>query len=379
MKFHFYKIFSRFKTIKLFHDSGGKTGRVDRWMLLGVFVLSLFGVLMVYDSSVAIAIRDFAYQYYYARQQLLWLGLGLVGLSIGSKIPYKAWYNAALPLLLGTLVLLMAVFIPGIGVRTMGAHRWINLGFTILQPAELAKFTIILYLSAWFSHPEKNRFWSFLLLLGMVVGLILLEPDLGTGVVILLIALSIYFFSNSPIKHLVFLLPIAAFGIILLALIAPYRAQRLMTFFNPQHDPLGSSYQIRQVLLALGSGGWTGVGIGKSREKYEYLPEANTDSIFAIIGEEVGFVGALTVILAYVFIIWRGFRIATRAPDTFGGLFALGLTMWVAIQTIVNLGSMVAMLPLTGVPLPFVSYGGSSLILLLSAMGILLNISKYKK
>jgi cell division protein FtsW len=365
MKSSFYKLFSK-----------TKSAPVDKWMLLGVLALSLFGVLMVYDSSVAIAIRDFTDQYYYARQQLLWLGLGIVGLTIGSKIPYKVWYNMALPLLLGTLVLLLAVFIPGIGVRTMGAHRWINLGFTIVQPAEVAKFTIILYLSVWFSYPEKNRFWSFLLLIGMVVGLILLEPDLGTGVIILLIALSIYFFSNSPLKHLLFLLPVAVFGVILLALVAPYRIERMMTFFNPEHDPLGSSYQIRQVLFALGSGGWTGVGIGKSREKYQYLPEANTDSIFAIIGEEVGFFGALGVILAYVLIIWRGFRIAIRAPDRFGKLLALGIIMWIAIQTIVNLGAMVALLPLTGVPLPFISYGGSSLILLLSVMGILLNVSK---
>jgi cell division protein FtsW len=368
MKFPFYKIFS--------HD---KSHPVDRWLLLGVFLLSLFGVLMVYDSSVAIAIRDFSDQYYFVRQQVLWLGLGLVGLSVGSKIPYKFWYNAALPFLIGTLLLLLVVFIPGLGVRTMGAHRWINVGFTVLQPAELAKFAIILYLSVWFSHPEKDRLWSFLFLLGMVVGLILLEPDLGTGVIILLIALAIYFFSNTPLTHLLVLLPIAAVGVIIFALIAPYRMQRLTTFFNPQQDIQGSSYQIHQVLLALGSGGWTGVGIGKSREKYEYLPEANTDSIFAIIGEEVGFVGALGVMLAYVFIIWRGFRIATRAPDAFGRLLALGLIMWIAIQTIVNLGAMVAVLPLTGVPLPFVSYGGSSLILLLSVMGILLNISRYKK
>jgi len=367
MKSPFYKLFSK-----------AKSGPVDKWMLLGVLLLSLFGVLMVYDSSVAIAIRDFSDQYYYAKQQLLWLGLGLIGLTIGSKIPYKAWFNLALPFLLGTLVLLLAVFIPGIGVHTMGAHRWINLGFTILQPAEVAKFSIILYLSVWFSHPEKNRFWSFLLLLGMVVGLILLEPDLGTGVIILLIALSIYFFSNSPITHLLFLLPVAVFGVILLAIVAPYRMQRMTTFFNPEHDPQGSSYQIRQVLLALGSGGWTGVGIGKSREKYEYLPEANTDSIFAIIGEEVGFVGALTVILAYGLIIWRGFHIAMRVPDGFGKLFSLGIIMWIAIQTIVNLGAMVVLVPLTGVPLPFISYGGSSLILLLSVMGILLNVSKYQ-
>ena len=364
---------------KWFRGTSHKGGAVDRWLLFGVVLLSLFGILMVYDSSVAIAIRDFSDQYYFARQQLLWLGVGFVGLSIGSKIPYRLWYNLALPVLLGTLVLLVAVFLPGIGVRTLGAHRWINLGFTILQPAELAKFAIVLYLSVWLSHPEKDRFWSFILLLAMVVGLILLEPDLGTGAIILLIALGIYFLSGAPIKHFFILIPIAAAGVILLALIAPYRMQRLMTFVNKEQDPTGSSYQIHQVLLALGSGGWAGVGVGMSRQKYEYLPEANTDSIFAIIGEEVGFLGATLVILTYAFIVWRGFRIATRAPDVFARLFSLGAVLWVAVQTLVNLGAMVSILPLTGVPLPFISYGGSSLVLLLSVMGILLNISKYRK
>ncbi len=348
----------------------------DKWLILGVFALSLFGVLMVYDSSVAIAIRDFSDQYYYVREQLKWLVIGIVVFIAASKISYRWWYSLALPLLFTTLVLLIAVFIPGFGIRALGAHRWVNFGFFVLQPAELAKLAMIIYLSAWFSHPEKDRLFSFLLFLGMVVGLVMLEPDLGTSMIILTIAILLYFFSGAPIRNLLFLIPVVALSIGALALIAPYRVARLTTFFNRQHDPLGASYQIRQVLLGLGSGGLTGVGIGKSRQKYEYLPEANTDSIFAIIGEETGFAGGALVIFAYLFIVWRGFRIAQRAQDSFGRLLALGISSWVAVQSIINLGAMVALVPLTGVPLPFISYGGSSFIILLAAMGILANISK---
>lgn len=351
----------------------------DKLLLIGVFVLSLFGVLMVYDSSVAMALRDFGDPYYFAKEQLKWLIIGGIVFIVCAKVHYKTWYKLALPLLFVTLILLMAVFIPGVGIRALGAHRWINFGFFVLQPAELAKLTMIIYLSSWFSHPEKSRFFSFLLFLGMVVGLVMLEPDLGTSTIILCIATLLYFFSGAPLRHFAYLLPMMGVAVVILALIAPYRMQRLTTFFNRQNDPLGASYHIRQVLLGLGSGGWTGVGIGQSRQKYEYLPEANTDSIFTIIGEETGFIGASLVVFGYMFIIWRGFRIAHLATDAFGRLLALGISSWVAMQTIINLGAMVALIPLTGVPLPFISYGGSSFIILLSSMGILLNISKHGK
>jgi len=350
--------------------------RTDRWMLLAVIILSLFGILMVYDSSVAIAIRDFGNQYYYAREQAKWLAVGFIVLTIFSLIPYRLWYKLALPILAGTLGLLMFVFFPGVGVRALGANRWINFGFFILQPAELAKLSLTLYLSAWFSTRERGRFFSFLFLLAMMVGLVLAEPDLGTSVILVSIAILLYFFSGAPLLHFGLIIPLIAVGVIGLALVSPYRAARLTTFLNPEQDPLGSSYHIRQALLGLGSGGWFGVGIGQSRQKYEYLPEANTDSIFAIIGEEIGFVGSLAVILLFVFLIWRGFRIAKRAPDTFARLLALGVTSWIAVQTIINLSAMVAILPLTGVPLPFISYGGSSLIIILAAVGIVLNIGR---
>jgi cell division protein FtsW len=362
MKFHFFKL-------KKSHPS-------DRWMLIAVVILSLFGVLMVYDSSVAIAIRDFGNQYYYLRDQLKWLVVGFTALTVFSFIDYHAWYKIALPLLLGTLVLLVAVFLPGIGVRALGAHRWINVGFFVLQPAELAKLALVIYLSAWFSFRERRRLAAFALLVFMVVGLVLLEPDLGTSVIIVAIALILYFASGAPVLHFAVIIPVIAAGILGLAVISPYRMARLTAFIHPDLDPLGSSYHIRQALLGLGSGGWFGVGIGQSRQKYEYLPEANTDSIFAIIGEETGFVGGVAVILMFVFASWRGFRIAKRAKDGFGKLLAIGVTSWISLQSIINLSAMVALMPLTGVPLPFVSYGGSSLIIMLAAVGILLNISK---
>jgi cell division protein FtsW len=345
-------------------------------MLIAVITLSLFGILMVYDSSVAIAIRDFGNQYYYLRDQLKWLVVGFVALTVFAFIDYHYWYKIALPALLGTLVLLLAVFVPGIGVTALGAHRWINVGFFILQPAELAKLVLAIYLAAWFSRQERERLAAFGVLVCMVVGLVLLEPDLGTSVIIVAIALILYFASGAQVWHFAVILPILVAGVVGLAVISPYRMARLTTFLHPDRDPLGSSYHIRQALLGLGSGGWFGVGIGQSRQKYEYLPEANTDSIFAIIGEETGYVGGVAVILMFVFTSWRGFRIAKRARDGFGRLLAIGITSWISLQAIINLSAMVALMPLTGVPLPFVSYGGSSLIIMLSAVGILLNISK---
>lgn len=350
----------------------------DRWLVGIVILLSLFGVLMVYDSSVAIAIRDFGDQYYYAREQLKWLGLGIFAMAIVSRIDYHRWYMVALPALVGTMALLVAVFIPGFGVRALGAHRWLNFGVFILQPAELAKLVLIIYLAAWFANREKGRLGAFLLLTGIIFGLVIAEPDLGTAIILVAIALIMYFLSGAPVKHLAFFVPIVVIGVTLLAVSSPYRFRRLTTFLDPQSDPLGASYQIRQVLLALGSGGWTGIGIGKSRQKYEYLPEANTDSIFAIIGEEVGLVGAVFVITAFAFLVWRAFRVAARAPDPFGKLIAAGVASWIGIQSILNVGAMAALIPLTGIPLPLISYGGSSLVILFVATGIVLNISRQR-
>lgn len=350
----------------------------DRWLLLVTLAISLFGLLMVYDSSVAIAIRDFSDQYYFVREQIKWLALGFGVMLFMIFFDYHNWYKLALPLLIFTFFTLVAVFIPGIGVKALGAHRWLNLRLLILQPAELAKLTLVIYLSAWFAAREKGRLFAFLILLAMFFGLVIIEPDLGTGVIILGLSLALYFFSGASLKHFAFMAPILLLGVLVLAVISPYRFARITSFLNPEADPLGSSYQIRQVLIGLGSGGWSGIGIGQSRQKYEYLPEANTDSIFAIVGEETGFVGGASLIFAYLILIWRGFRIAKRAPDLFGRLMAAGVSSWIGIQTLLNLAAMVALIPLTGIPLPLVSYGGSSLVIVLAGIGILLNISRQR-
>lgn len=352
------------------------TGIGDRWLLLTTVILAAVGILMVYDSSVVIALRDFANPYYFVREQVKWLCLGFLAFGIFSRLPYTIFRQFAVPMLVGTLVLLIAVFIPGFGVRALGAHRWLNFGIFIVQPAELAKLTIVVYLAAWFSTKERGRLVAFLLLIGMVVGLVVVEPDLGTAITILGTALALYFLSGAPTGHFVMLLPILLAGIGGLAVVQPYRLRRVLTFLNPEVDPLGSSYQIRQVLLALGSGGLFGVGLGKSRQKYEYLPEANTDSIFAILGEETGFIGTAIVVLLFLFLIWRCFKIARRVNEPFGKMLVLGVGSWIGIQTFVNIGSMVAILPLTGVPLPLISYGGSNLVITLGALGIVYNISK---
>lgn len=352
------------------------SGRGDRWLLIAIIVLACIGLLMVYDSSVAGAIRDFGDPYHYVRDQMKWLVLGFIAFGMFSNLSYTLWKRFAVPALIITLGMLLAVFVPGFGINALGARRWLNFGVFTLQPAEFAKLSLILYLSAWFSSHEKNRFMAFLLLLGMVVGLVILEPDLGTAVTILSTALAMYFLSDAPVTHFLLLLPVMVAGLAGLAIFEPYRLARVLTFLNPEADPLGASYQIRQVLLSLGSGGLFGVGLGQSRQKYEYLPEANTDSIFAIIGEETGFFGTVFVILLFIFLIWRCFRIARRTNEPFGRLLVLGIGSWIGIQAFINIGSMVVLLPLTGVPLPLISYGGSNLVITLGALGMVYNISK---
>lgn len=364
--------------MKFFHSH--KTHRTPAdWLLVGITIaVSLFGLLMVYDSSVSIAIRDFGNQYYYLTEQVKWLGIGYVVFFLCSLMDYRIWRKAALPMLLATIVLLVIVFVPGVGIKALGARRWINFGFFVLQPAELAKLSLLIYLSAWFSGKERGRLAPFLVLLGLVLGLIICEPDLGTAIIILSSAMFLYFYSGAPMTHFLLLLPLLILGTGALSIVSPYRFRRLVTFFNPESDPQGASYHIRQALIALGSGGLFGVGIGQSRQKFEYLPEANTDSIFAIIGEEFGFIGATVLIILFVCIIWRGFAIARRIEDPFGRLLACGITTWIGLQVMMNIAAMVALIPLTGVPLPLISYGGSGLIIVLAALGIVTNISRHR-
>ncbi|MBI4100060.1 putative lipid II flippase FtsW [Candidatus Microgenomates bacterium] len=345
-------------------------------VILIILGLVVFGVLMVYDASSAQALQQFNDKYYFVKDQIKWVALGLAGATIASFFDYRALKHLAVPILIGCLVSLIAVFLPGIGVHAYGASRWINLGFTVIQPSELAKLSLIIYLAAWLTTKEKGRLLPFFLLVGLLVGLIILEPDMGTAIVLFGTALVMYYLSDSSLLGLLSILPVVLTGGILLALKSPYRLKRIVSFLDPESDPFGASYHIRQALIALGSGGFLGLGLGNSRQKYSYLPEAMTDSIFAIIGEELGLIGTTALVVVFGVLFVRAIRLTLLVDDTFGRLLGMGIVSYLAIQTLVNFGSIVGLIPLTGVPLPFLSYGGSALIVELVSVGILVNIWK---
>jgi len=353
--------------------------KIDFFLLISVLFLTLFGLFIIYDASSFVAFRDFADKYHFVKDQTFWIVLGVISLLVFSRIDYHRFYNLAIPILLVSLGFLGLVFVPGIGVKVLGANRWINLRFTIFQPSEFVKLALAIYLAAWFSSKEKGRIWAFLLLLSLVLGLVMLEPDMGTAAIILAEGVILYFLSGANLFYFAILTPIMAVGGFIFAKLEPYRAARLATFINANQDINSTSYHVKQILIALGSGGLTGVGLGNSLQKYAYLPENATDSIFAIIAEELGFVGACFIIAVFLVIIWRGFYIAINSKDEFGKLLAGGITTFLAAQVFINLAAQTALLPLTGIPLPFISYGGSALIINLSAIGILINIAKQRK
>ena len=353
--------------------------QLDMTLLILVFVFTAFGLLMIYEASNFAAFQTFSDKYRFVKDQSLWALAGFILLFILSRIHYRKYFQLSVPLMAVSIVTLIAVLIPGIGTKALGARRWITLGSLNFQPSELVKLSLILYLSAWLSSREKGRFTSFILLLSIIVGLVVLQPDLGTAVVLTGIFLVVYFISKAPLWHFAVLMPLAVLSVLGLAVFSPYRYQRLMTFFDPNSDPLGASYHFRQILISLGSGGIKGLGLGASRQKYQFLPEATTDSIFAIIGEEFGFIGTFALIIVYVFLLWRIFLIVRDAPDKFSYLLSAGILSLLGLQIIINLGAMVAVFPLTGIPLPFISYGGSNLIVTLCGIGMILNISKYTK
>ena len=310
----------------------------------------------------------------------MWLVIGVILAFVISQINYKRYHKLALPMLLGTFLLLVLVFIPGIGLELKGANRWINFGFAVFQPSELLKITLAIYLAAWLSVKEKGRLLAFLMLIGLSVFLVVIEPDMGTAMVIAVTSVALYFLSGSSVKEITLIGLIGLVGAFSLIKIAPYRIDRLTAFQNFDRSDLSTtSYHVKQILIALGSGGFTGVGFGKSVQKYAYLPENTTDSIFAIFAEESGFIGSVFLISIFILQLFLGFLISTRAPDEFGRLLSLGIIIFLGIQTIINLGSQAIVLPLTGIPLPFISYGGSSMVINFLAIGILLNISKNQK
>ncbi|MBI4128680.1 MAG: putative lipid II flippase FtsW [Parcubacteria group bacterium] len=355
------------------------------YFLLGIIGLLVFaGFVALSSASVVLSQEHFGNTTYYLKHQLLYgLGVGSVAFFASQAIPYSFWKKVSLPILLSTLLLLSLVFIPGIGYGAGGAHRWIRIAGFSFQPSEFIKLGFLLYLATWFESRRHNLqltsygFIPFALMLGVVSLLLVAQPDIGTLGVIVCIAMSQFFIAGGTFKHVGMLIVGAGLALVILVALRPYRWDRIQAFLDPTVEPLGIGYQINQSLIAIGSGGILGKGLGHGVQKFHYLPEAMGDSIFATIGEEFGFVGALLLIALYALFAWRGILIASRAPDTFGRITAVGITAWVFGQASINIGAMTGILPLTGLPLPFVSYGGTALIATLAASGILLNISKH--
>lgn len=350
--------------------------RLALLLIIVTFVLTSLGLFILYESSSYTAQLNLHDKYYFIKNQSIWIFLGIFGAFVISRFKESLLYALSLPLLVLTLFLLILVFFPGIGLELNGSNRWINLGFNIFQPSELLKVTLSLYLASWLSVKEKGRLVAFLILLFVASGLVLLQPDLKTALIILATSFIVYFVSGASAKEIVPVLIIAAMGIAIFAGASPYRVKRITAFQNFDVNNLNTtSYHTKQIVIALGSGGLSGVGFGNSIQKYSYLPEHTTDSIFAIFAEEAGFIGSTVLILLYLTLASIGICIALYAKTIFGKLLATGITVFITIQALINLMSQAILIPLTGVPLPFISYGGSSMLINFLAIGLLLNIA----
>ena len=342
-------------------------------------ILSIVGLFFVFEASSVRSFSEFGDSFHYFKLQFVWIILGIVIMFILAAINYHRLYYVSFMSMLTTIMLLFLVLIPGIGYKAGGARRWLDFGFMNFQPTELAKMSVIIYLSSWFIHRERKRFFSFLILLGLLMFLIVLQPDMGTAIIVFLLSIVIYYLAGIELHYLLILIPGALGSFFLLIKVSPYRFQRLLAFINPALDPQGITYHINQILISLGNGGLFGQGFGVSRQKYLFLPEAHTDSIFAIISEEFGFFGNLLLIGIFLFFLFKMYKIIIRAPDRFGRLLAGGIFAFFNLHIIVNLGGMVNLLSLTGVPLPFISYGGSNLLVSFILLGILINIARQSK
>jgi len=344
------------------------------------------GLLMVYSSSFALGLEAFNDANYFVLRQVMWAAIGIVLLLTLMRMDYH-WLRAISPLLmLVAIVGLVAVLLPGFGVERNGASRWLALGpVPPVQPSEFAKLALIIYVSAWLAGKGAYvkdfamGFVPFVTMVGIVAGLTLLEPDTGTAAVLVLTTVTLFFVAGASLTHVGALIGIGGVTATLLIATGGYRADRLFAFMDPQSDPSGVGFHTLQLLIALGSGGISGLGLGASRQKFFYIPNAHTDGIFAIVGEELGFIGAIAVIILFAVLIYRGFRIVLGARDDFGSLLATGIVVWIAYQALINVGGMTRAIPMTGIPMPFLSYGGSALAALLAAVGILLSISKTSK
>jgi len=356
-------------------------GKIDSWLLIIMLILLCIGIVMVYSASSFIAARYQGNASYYFQRELIWVLLGLVAMLVTMRVDYRQLRRFSL---LGMAVILpLLVIVLKFGVTVYGASRWLAFGsFFSFQPSELTKLILALYIADWLAR-KGNQVGTFLyglapfiILVGIVLGLVLLENDMGTAIIIAGFATAMFFTAGANIVQ--FLLAMACGGLIFLKeAFKGYRYYRLTGFLDPFKDITSINLQLYQSLLALGSGGWFGLGLGASRQKTGYLPLPYTDSIFAIIGEELGFLGCAIIVILFIFLAFRGFRLARRTQDLYGALLATGITTWRVSQAIINVGASTGTIPYTGVPVPFISFGGSSLVVSLAAVGVLLNISRY--
>lgn len=363
-----------------------------------VFLLVGFGLLMLSSAGIVEGQKKFgSSQYFFFHQLFFGVLLGTALYFLFSKLSYTIWQKLAMPVLLTSLLLMVAVFLPQFGFTAKGATRWLNFGFISFQPAEILKFGLIVYFAAWFTphhslkrsgtgfsgRREKSKNWSyylmpFLIVLGFVALLLVLQPDMGTLSIISLIALAIFFFAGAKMSSFWGLMGVLGAGFISFALLSSYQLNRLLAFFNRAGDPQGISYHINQSLLAIGQGGLWGVGFGQSQQKTGFLPEPVSDSIFAIIIEETGLAGAGFLLVLFLLLAWQLIKIARRSEDKFAQLFVLGVTIWIMGQAFINMAAITGLIPLTGLPLPFISHGGTSLAVLLASLGVVANIANHE-
>lgn len=361
------------------------------------FILVIFGLVMIFSAGIYLSQKNFGTSYYYFNHQFLFGFLpGTLLFLAASRIDYKIWKKVSLPLILLSVGLLILVFVPGFGIIEGGAKRWVNLfGFFSFQPAEILKLVLIIYLASWFSSkthlsksaaPLSGAVWgaqrpagptiAFVAILFFISILIAAQPDIGTLGIIVAIALIMFFASGGAMKHFMAIVLLIVVGFALLVVFSPYRFSRLFVFLNPDFDVRGAGYHLNQSLIAIGKGGILGSGFGKGEQKLGLLPEAVSDSIFAVIGEELGFVGMAAVLIMLLLFVIASLKIARNTSDKFASLYAIGLASWVGVQSFVNIASLSGLAPLTGIPLPFISYGGTALAVLMAGTGILVNISK---
>ncbi len=352
----------------------------DRMLIVTTFLLVASGVVMVYSTSFVVAMRRFGDEYFFVKKHIAFAIIGLVLFVAVSRVPYHLYRKLTYPILIVTLILLACLFIPGVGHKVGGATRWLKIMGMTFQPSELAKVAVIIFL-AYSLEAKQGVIKSFslgflpnILIPGIVIVMVLGQPDLGSAVTLCALVFILCFVAGVSTLHLAGLLAVVLPMLYVVVLRFPYMTQRIQTFMDPWKDPYGAGFQIIQSFLAFGSGGLWGVGLGESKQKLFYLPEAHTDFIFSVIGEELGLIGVGAVILLYFVFFVSGLLVALRAKDLFGRYLALGLTLMITIQAMINMAVVMGVLPSKGLPLPLVSYGGSSLVMSLVAVGIIMNV-----